>query len=430
MAVSVESVSLLLLSLLDVPWICCLPSALCPHTAFYHGCWIRRFPGIVLSFSGSEQRGARLLQRRPETSAQMCSRKCCHQDSCNVAVFYIETSAESGDCHLVHCPEPESCLLQLRERSILYTVTAGKSSAALIMGILLDLHGNHKEVANFSIYSSESATSSTRSQQREEVANSLLRRECSVLYTVTEVAVICLNFGRADDHRVSPLGVDPDLLVFDQLEQIDLNPRSSLKWERLNISRVPPTLGPSKEPQSLPTSPHDEPTATQPPPLQPPSPADSPLRSLAPTYSPPITAQDTTSVFPRGAEMPDQEAPPSSPPLDRPELQSPAHLDSSKQHVNETKGHGGRNQTYDGEIEDPTDTWASLWPLPTMIGSTVTLLCCCSGVLAFGCCRRRRRGRYRPWRAPRTAQGPSLLALCSRRRTDPRAPRWIIPVLK
>ncbi|XP_073400340.1 MANSC domain-containing protein 4 [Dendrobates tinctorius] len=330
MAVSVESVSLLLLSLLDVPWICSLPSALCPHTAFYHGCWIRRFPGLVLSFSGSEQRGARLLLRRPEPSAQKCSHKCCHQDSCNVAVFYSETSAESGDCHLVHCPEPESCLLQLRERSVLYTVTAG---------------------------------------------------------------------------------VDPDLLVFDQLRQIDLNPRSSLKWERLNISREPPTLGHSKEPQSLPTSPHDEPPATQPPPPQPPSPADSPLRSLAPTYSPPITAQDTTPVFPQGARLPDKEAPPSSPPLDRPELQSPAHLDSSKQHVNETKGHGGRNQTYDGETEDPADTWANLWPLPTMIGSTVTLLCCCSGVLAFGCCRRRQRGRYRPWRAPMT--GTRTLITCT-----------------
>ncbi|KAM4035387.1 MANSC domain-containing protein 4 [Anomaloglossus baeobatrachus] len=325
MAVSAESVSLLLFSLLDVPWIFCLSSALCPHTAFYHGCWIRRFPGLFISFSGSEQRGARLLQRRPEPSAQMCSRKCCHQESCNVAVFYSETSAESGDCHLVHCPEPESCVLQLQERSVLYTVTAG---------------------------------------------------------------------------------VDPDLLVFDQLGHIDVNPRSSLKWERLNISRVPPTLGPSMEPHSLPTRPHDE-LPTQHPPAQLPSPADSALRSLAPTYSPPLTATDAASIPPE----PNKGAPPSSPPLDQPDLQSPAHLDSSKQHVNETKGHSGRNQTYEGDTEDPADTWANLWPLPTMIGSTVTLLCCCSGILAFGCCRRRRRGRYRPWRAPRT--GKRTLITCT-----------------
>ncbi|XP_075711865.1 MANSC domain-containing protein 4 [Rhinoderma darwinii] len=339
MAVNVESVTLLLLSLLDIPWILCLSSALCPHTTFYHGCWIRRFPGLFLSFSGSEQRGARVLQRRPEPSAQLCSRKCCHQESCNVAVFYSETSAENGDCHLVYCPEPESCLLQLQERSVLYTVTAG---------------------------------------------------------------------------------VDPDLLVFDKLGHIDLNPRSSLKWERLNISQVltasPPVssaVSPSKEPHVnlLPTRPHEEPTVHPPthqPPPQPPSPADSPLRSLPPTYSPPLPAQvssDSTLVSPSGHGEPNKGSLPSSPPLDPPDLQSPAHLDSSKQNVNETKGHSGRNQTYEGDAEDSSDTLANLWPLPALIGSTVTLLCCCSGILAFGCCRRKRRGRYRPGRAPRTRKG-------------------------
>lgn len=330
MAVNVESVTLLLF--LDIPWILGLSSALCPGTAFSHGCWIRRFPGLFLSFSGSEQRGARVLQRRPEPSAQLCSRKCCHQESCNVAVFYSEASAESGDCHLVHCPQPESCLLQLRERSVLYTVTAG---------------------------------------------------------------------------------VDPDLLVFEKLGQVDLNPRSSLKWERLNVSRVPPvtpTALPSKEP-SLPTGPHHEPRLdppTQQPPPQPPSPADSPLRSLPPTYSSPITAQvtpKTTLITSPGAGEPNEETPPSSPPLDQPDVQSPAHLDSSKQHINETKGHGGRNQTHEGDAEDSSDSLVSLWTIPALIGSMVTLLCCCSGILAFGCCRRKRRGRYRPWRAPRTGKG-------------------------
>ncbi|KAM3927057.1 MANSC domain-containing protein 4 [Leptodactylus fuscus] len=324
-------VTLVLLSLLDLPWILCLSSALCPHTAFYHGCWIRRFPGLFLSFSGSEQRGARILQRRPEPSAQLCSRKCCHQDSCNVAVFYSKARAESGDCHLVHCPEPESCLLQLQDGGVLYTVTAG---------------------------------------------------------------------------------VDPDLLVFDTLGHVDLNPRSSSKWERLNISRAPapsPPVVTSKEPHgySLPTRPQDEPPTQHPPP-QPPSPADSPLRSLPPTYSPPFTAQAssmTTLISSPEDEDPHQKTPPSSAPLDQPDLQSPAHLDSSKQHVNDTKGHSGRNQTYEGDTEDSSDTLAGLWPLPALIGSTVTLLCCCSGILVFGCCRRKRRGRYRPCRAPRTGKG-------------------------
>ncbi|XP_040271553.1 MANSC domain-containing protein 4 isoform X1 [Bufo bufo] len=342
MAVNVESVTLLLFSLLDIPWVLCLSSALCPHTTFYHGCWIRRFPGLFLSFSGSEQRGAKVLQRHPEPSAQLCSRKCCHQELCNLAVFYFEMNNESGECHLVHCPQPESCLLQLQERSILYTVMAG---------------------------------------------------------------------------------ADPDLLVFDKLGHIDLNPRSSLKWERLNLSRVPtsstpvsPTILPSNEPHvnSLSTHPHDElplHPPTQHPSPQPPSPADSPLRSLPPTYSPPLTAQVTSKTTlissPEDRES-NKETPPSLPPLDQPDLQSPAHLDSSKQHINETKGHSGRNQTYEGDTEDSSDTMTHLWPLPALIGSMVTLLCCCSGILAFGCCRRKRRGRYRPWRAPRAEKGTMI----------------------
>ncbi|XP_056425515.1 MANSC domain-containing protein 4 [Hyla sarda] len=339
MVVNVESVTLLLFSLLDIPWILCQSSALCPHTTFYHGCWIRRFPGLFLGFSGSEQRGARVLQRRLTPSAQLCSRQCCHQESCNVAVFYSEASAENGDCHLVHCPQPESCLLQLQERSVLYTITAG---------------------------------------------------------------------------------VDPDLLVFDKLGHVDLNPRSSLKWERLNISRGPPassppispTTLPSKEPHvhlPVPTHPHDEPSLHPPTQRLPPQPpADPPLHSSPPTHSPPLTSRVTskvTLISPRGDGEEPNKVPPSSPPLDQPDLHSPAHLDSSKQHMNETKGHNGRNQTYEGDSEDSSDTLANFWPLPALVGSAVTFLCCCSGILAFGCCRRKRRGRYRPWRAPRTGGG-------------------------
>ncbi|XP_075066649.1 MANSC domain-containing protein 4 [Mixophyes fleayi] len=349
MAVYLETVALLFFSLLDVPWTLCASSSLCPHTTYYHDCWIRRFPGLFLSFSGSEQRGARVLQRQEEPSAQSCSRKCCDQESCNVAVFFSETSAGKANCHLMHCPQPESCLVQLLERGVLFTVTAG---------------------------------------------------------------------------------VDPDLLVFDKSGHVDLNPRSSLKWGRLNVSRSPafPSLGsppvlvtnehpnnqPSSSPQKLPPQPPRHSSPPQSPP-QLPSPADSPLRSHPPTHSPSLTAPLTrestfiSASVDRSLQEGDlgKEPLPSSPPLDQPmsDVQSPAHLDSSKQHVNETKGHSGRNQSSEGDAEDNADPLANLWPLPALIGSTVTLLCCCSGILAFGCCRRKRRGRYRPGRARDPGRG-------------------------
>ncbi|XP_073477787.1 MANSC domain-containing protein 4 [Aquarana catesbeiana] len=351
MAMNLESSLFLIFYLLDFLPELCLSSALCPHTTFYHDCWIRRFPGLFLSFSVSEQRGARVLQRHPEPSAHLCSRKCCDQESCNVAVFYTELGAGTVNCHLVHCPHPDSCLVQLHERGILFTVTAG---------------------------------------------------------------------------------VDPDLLVFEKLGQVDFNLRSSLKWNPVNISRTQDSSTPTS-PQVHPTEEHhtnqapslpqifpsDSPAETSPqespPPL--PSPADSPLRSLPPTLTPPQTpdllVSESSQISPSGdrshaeEEFGTKDFLPSSTPLGQPmsDAENPAHLDSSKQHLNETKGHIGRNHSSETEGEDAGDPSAKLWALPALIGSTVTLLCCCSGILALGCCRRRRRGRYKPGRASSTARG-------------------------
>ncbi|XP_018431956.1 PREDICTED: MANSC domain-containing protein 4 [Nanorana parkeri] len=351
MALNVESSLFLVFSLLDFLPVLCMSSALCPHTAFYHDCWIRRFPGLFLSFSVSEQRGARVLQRHPEPSAHLCSRKCCDQESCNVAVFYAEVSVGTINCHLVHCPHPDSCLVQVHERSILFTVTAG---------------------------------------------------------------------------------VDPDLLVFEKLGHVDFNLRSSLKWNRVNISQTHSSSAPTS-PQVHPTEERHTNQASSSPyivstpspadsspeesPTQPPSPADSPLRSFPPTLYPPQTPSHLVSESARyspsgdrshvGGELGTKDFLPSSPPLGKPmtDVESPAHLDSSKQHLNETKGHVGRNHSSDAEGEDTGDLSTNLWALPVLIGSAVTLLCCCSGILALGCCRMRRRGRYKPGRARSTARG-------------------------
>ncbi|KAM5170827.1 MANSC domain-containing protein 4 [Mantella aurantiaca] len=351
MALNLESSFFLIFCLLDFLPFLCMSSALCPHTTFYHDCWIRRFPGLFLSFSVSEQRGARVLQTHPEPSAHLCSRKCCDQESCNVAIFYTELGAGTINCHLVHCPHPESCLVQLHERSILFTVTAG---------------------------------------------------------------------------------VDPDLLVFEKSGHVDFNLRSSMKWNRVNLSRTQgsssptsPGVHPTEEhhtnqalssPHILPPHSPAKPSPQEsPPPL--PSPADSPLRSFPPTISPPqtpaILVSESAKVSPSGershvgGEFGTKDFLPSSPPLGQPiaDAVSPAHLDSSKQHLNETKGHIGKNHSSDTEGEDTGVPSASVWALPALIGSMVTLLCCCSGILALGCCRRRRRGWYKPGRASSTARG-------------------------
>ncbi|XP_053318137.1 MANSC domain-containing protein 4 [Spea bombifrons] len=344
MAVGLKYMVLLHLAFLDLQGLLCKFNALCPHTVFYHDCWIRRFPGLFVSLAGSEQRGARVLQAKPEVSAYLCSRKCCDKAPCNMAVFYSDHREDN--CHLVHCPQPESCLLQLQKTAVLFTITAG---------------------------------------------------------------------------------VDPDLLVFDKAGHVDFNPRSSLKWDRPNESQalvssspLPPSL-PTSVAWSLPTHndpsqpvspPHSSPQLSPP---HPPIPGDSPLRSFPPTHLPtlttPLISKDPL-LYPSGnrtlaGPAVTEASPPPLSPLGqpRPNLQSPAHLDGSKQLLNETKNHSGKNQSSDGESESPGDPLVNLWLLPGLLGSSMALLCCCSGILALGCCRRRKRGRYRPGHARDNGRG-------------------------
>ncbi|XP_018107393.1 MANSC domain-containing protein 4 [Xenopus laevis] len=350
MALSVGCAGFLLLTLLYVPKTLGRPSTLCPQTYFYHDCWIRRFPGLFLNLPVSEQHGAQLLQTEMEPSAQRCSRKCCDQaPPCNLAVSFLDNRQGRVSCHLVHCPHPESCILHQKDSAILYTITAG---------------------------------------------------------------------------------IDPDLLVFEKLGHIDLNPRSSLKLHRLNTSGAvaPPVplpqsflpsqdLQPAQQSSALPKSP----TESSPPPTSshpslptsshdslphPPCPGDSSLRSFPPTKSslstPPYVSETNSVSQSKTSSLADtahSEDPlttlaPVGQPI--PNLHSPAHLDSNKQHVNDTKGHSGKNQSSSAEVEDASGTWLGLWLFPGLVGSSVALLCCCSGIMMLGCCRGRKRGRYRP----------------------------------
>ncbi|KAG8438468.1 hypothetical protein GDO86_004874 [Hymenochirus boettgeri] len=321
-------------------------NTLCPQTSFYHNCWIRRFPGLFLNLPGSQQRGAQVLQTREEQSAQLCSRKCCNQESCNLAVSFLENSQGQVRCHLVHCPSPGSCILHQKESAVLFTITAG---------------------------------------------------------------------------------IDPDLLVFEKFGPVDLNPRSSVKLDRLNASGALPPKPPHpvSHPQAsipdLPSSaPSIDPTEPSlPSPKQsiphPPSSGESPLRSFPPTHSISLTTpynsdipSATYSVSSSQAETaPDEDQSSTVPSAGQPmpDLQSAAHLDSNKQHLNETKGHSGKNQSSDTDVEDTSGRWVGLWLLPGLVGSSIALLCCCSGVLMLGCCRWKRRGRYRPGRVVDSRKG-------------------------
>ncbi|XP_043938649.1 MANSC domain-containing protein 4 [Protopterus annectens] len=108
----------------------------CSSTIFYKNCWIQRFPGFFIDIIESQKKGAQLIKLYRETSAQQCSRKCCLSKnvSCNLAIFYFETTKDSSNCFHLNCPVIESCLLRTTAHVILYNITEGIDPDLLVFG--------------------------------------------------------------------------------------------------------------------------------------------------------------------------------------------------------------------------------------------------------------------------------------------------------
>jgi len=82
-------------------------------------------------------------------------------------------------------------------------------------------------------------------------------------------------------------------------------------------------------------------------------------------------------------------------------MPTPPHLNSSKQHLNETKGYGGRNYTSDNEAPAWEPAALSVWLIPVALCSYLIFLCFCTVAPGAGCCRSRK-GHYQPIRRGRT----------------------------
>ncbi|KAM4901316.1 MANSC domain-containing protein 4 [Sylvia borin] len=76
---------------------------------------------------------------------------------------------------------------------------------------------------------------------------------------------------------------------------------------------------------------------------------------------------------------------------------TPPRLNSSKQHLNETKGYSGRNSTSDNEAAAWEDAALGVWLIPVVLCSSLLCLCCCTVALTAGRCSCRR-GHYKPVR--------------------------------
>uniref|UniRef100_A0A8B9U5B9 MANSC domain containing 4 n=1 Tax=Anas zonorhyncha TaxID=75864 RepID=A0A8B9U5B9_9AVES len=172
-------------------------------------------------------------------------------------------------------------------------------------------------------------------------------------------------------------GIDPDLLIFEKATSKELHMHSSPnKYERQNSTKT-------TEWERFITYSKAEM-----------SPLDDHLAKR--TYTTSVSARSTTSsdkrtvrstLISKSAEVLSH-------------MPTPPRLNSSKQHLNETKGYSGRNYTSDNEVPAWDAAALGVWLIPVVLCSSLIFLCCCTVALAAGRCRNRK-GQYNPIRRGR-----------------------------
>uniref|UniRef100_A0A8D2NLB4 MANSC domain containing 4 n=1 Tax=Zosterops lateralis melanops TaxID=1220523 RepID=A0A8D2NLB4_ZOSLA len=189
-------------------------------------------------------------------------------------------------------------------------------------------------------------------------------------------------------------GIDPDLLVFEKLKSQEPSAQSSTpEWGRCQH------LNATTSGSALPRAP--------------PAAMSSPANTPSPSWS--LTVQRTEGAAKRAETSPDMDFAErtssrwlsSSDKVAHSALSlkptevllshgpTPPRLNSSKQHLNETKGYSGRNSTSENEAAAWEASALGVWLIPVVLCSSLLCLCCCTVALTAGHCSCRR-GHYKP----------------------------------
>ncbi|NXP27985.1 MANS4 protein, partial [Scytalopus superciliaris] len=311
--------------------------SLCSPTAFYKNCWIRRFPGLLIDLQESQRRGAQVLKVYAEVSPQQCSRTCCllRNVSCSLAVFYHGAIHENKNCLHMSCPALESCILKAGINVILYNITAGIDPDLLI----------------FEKWTSKEPNTPTPPSPSEH------ERHNSTKTTEWE---------RCQHHNTtsgSPLLQAPASTTSHGLTANTYTSSTSLTVQKNEVTTYPRA-------ETFPTGDHF------------------------------AKRTSTTSISTRSTTSSDKKTEHSaliSKPAERVSHMPTPRLNSSKHHLNETKGYSGRNSTSDNEAAAWEAAALGVWLIPVVLCSSLLCLCCCTAALTTGRCSNRR-GQYKPIR--------------------------------
>ncbi|NXG56100.1 MANS4 protein, partial [Hemiprocne comata] len=310
--------------------------SLCSPTTFYKNCWIRHFPGLLIDLRESQKRGAQVLKIYAEVSPQQCSRTCCllRNVSCNLAVFYHVALYGNMNCLHMSCPALESCILKARINVTLYNITTGMDPDLLIFEKLTSKEPNtYSSLNKYEKQNSTKATEWERCQHHNATSSSLLLQSPS----------------STTSHSLTSNTYTSSTRLMTQNTEVTTYSRAE-------------------------TFPPDDHFAKR--------------TSTASVSTRSITSSDKKTVcstlIPKSAEVLSH-------------MPTPPRLNSSKQHLNETKGYSGRNYTSDNEAPAWEAAALGVWLIPVVLCSSLILLCCCTVAFTAGHCRNRR-GQYKPIR--------------------------------
>ncbi|KAM6314499.1 MANSC domain-containing protein 4 [Podargus strigoides] len=311
-------------------------NSLCSPITFYKNCWIRRFPGLLIDLQESQKRGAQVLKIYAEVSPQQCSRTCCllRNVSCNLAVFYHVAPHENMNCLHVSCPALESCILRARIDVILYNITTGMDPDLLIFDKLTAKEPNtHSSPNKHQRQNSTKATEWERCQHHNVTSSSLLFPPPSPT----------AGHGSTANTYTSSTS-----LTAQKTEVTTSSRAETFPLDDHFAKRTSTTAGSTRST----TSSHE------------------------------MTVHST--LLSKSAKVVSH-------------MPTPPRLNSSKQHLNETKGYSGRNYTTDNEAPAWEAAALGVWLIPVVFCSSLIFLCCCTVAFTAGRCRTRR-GQYAPVR--------------------------------
>ncbi|NXC35294.1 MANS4 protein, partial [Campylorhamphus procurvoides] len=309
--------------------------SLCSPTAFYKNCWIRRFPGLLIDQQESQRRGAQVLKVYAEVSPQQCSRTCCllRNVSCNLAVFYYGTIHENKNCLHMSCPALESCILKAGINVILYNITTGIDPDLLIFEKLTSKEPN--------------AHSSPSEYERHNIPKTTKWERCQHHNATSGSPLLQAPASTTSHGLTANTYTSTTSLMVQKNEVITYSREETFPTGDLFAKRTSTTS----------------------------------VRTRPTTRSDKKTEHST--LISKSAEGVSHMPTP--------------RLNSSKHHLNETKGYSGRNSTLENEAPAWEAAALGVWLIPVVLCSSLLCLCCCTVALTTGHCSKRR-GQYKPIR--------------------------------